>query len=284
MTPINNNFQTLDPRNVTVIPGRNTRFDFGDLKILAESIKERGMLQPCRVQLKDGEYQLIDGHRRYMACMSLVEKGIIPDFIALVIDENESEAYIFADMITSNDGKHFLPLEEAEMLQRLRDDPYNWSQADIAKRIGKSLSHVSNRIALLNADDSVKEAMKSGELKTNDALGIIRKSNGDKAMQRQIINKIKTGDTNLVDKELLKGRFNVSQWELIHNVFNDLENYEITCNGIKECVISDDDSIQTAFIAGRFQGIADLAFTDIKVFYEKVKRRVEGERENSIIR
>lgn len=276
--------EKLDPRIITIIQGRNVRYDYGDLDILSLSIKERGMLQPCRVQLKDGEYQLIDGHRRHKACMMLIEKGFIPDFLSIVITENESEADIFADMLISNDGKNFMPLEEAAMLQRLREPPYNWSQAEISKKIGKSLSHVSNRIALLNADDSVKDAMESGDLKTQEALAIVRKSNGDKDKQREIVQRTKAGDKTIVDKELLKGRFNASQWDIIHSTFKGLEAFGVTLDGIKECMVSDDDTIQSAFIAGCFQNCADLAFTDIGDFYEKVKERVNAERANSIIK
>ena len=272
----------LDPRDIQVIEGRNSRFDYGNIDELADSIKANGMKQPVKVQIKDDCYHLVDGHRRLKACMQLVSKGFIPDVLAMAISSDITEDEILSDMIISNDGKHFSPLEEAMMLQKLRDT-FKWSQNDIAKKIGKSLSHVSNRIALLNADDSIKEALVDGTLKTQEALAIVRKSNGDKEAQKEIVKRTKSGETGVVNKELLKGRFNAEQKEVIYVGFKSLELYEVESKDFEKYENSDNPEVMQAFCAGVFQGYADLAFTSMEDLFEKIKIKVNQERANSII-
>ena len=274
---------SIEPRDVVVIEGRNTRFDYGNIEELADSIRENGMKQPCKVQIKNNEYQLIDGHRRLKACMELVKKGYDPVFLTIVVPEDEPEDKLLADMIVANDGKHFSPLEEAMMLQKLRDT-YQWSQMDIAKKIGKSLSHVSNRIALLNADESIKEALVDGTLKTQEALAIVRKSNGDKDLQKEIIERTKGGEKGIVEKELLRGRFNKEQWEAIHSMFISLNAYSVSPKDFEKYENSDNPEVMEAYVAGCFQGVSDLAFTSMEDFYEKVKARVDASSENAIIK
>ena len=69
----------IDPRNIVVKDGFNSREDFGDIDTLAKQIEENGILNPISVvPFKDEsgneKYRLIDGERRYRAVMSLLEK------------------------------------------------------------------------------------------------------------------------------------------------------------------------------------------------------------------
>jgi hypothetical protein len=215
--------------------------------------------------------------------MILVSKGIVPEFLATVVPPEEEEVDIAADMLIANEGKPFLPLEEAAMLQRMREK-YGWSQKQIADKIGRSNAHVNNRLALLGADDSIKEALKVGELKTQEALAIVHKSHGDKNMQKEIVERKKSGEKGVVNKELLKGRFNKEQWDIIHGTYKGLEAFQVSPEKIQDILVSDNDEIQQAFIAGCFQNCADLAFTDILDFYSKVQERVKAERENAPVK
>lgn len=275
--PVDIELMTFDPRHIVVVEKRNTRFDYGNLDELAESIRINGMKEPAKVQRKGDEFQLVNGHRRHRACMMLVEKGFVPDFMATVIPESDTESDILADMVIANDGKPFLPLEEAIMLQRLIEE-YQWTQKQVADKIGRSLSHVSNRIALLNADDSVKEAMQNGEIKTQEALAIVRKSNGDKDMQKEIISRTRDGETGVINKELLQGRFNKEQWGVIKAIFLSLEIYEIDLTDLEnKYARNENPEVMKAFVAGCFQACADMAFTEFEEFYNKVKAKIESE-------
>lgn len=272
----------LDPRNVEVMKGRNPRFDYGNITELAESIRNNGMMEPAKVQEVDGIYQLINGHRRHKACMVLVEEGHVPEFLAMVVprldDEVANKRAIAAAMIVANDGKAFLPLEESQKLQEMRT-VLEMSNKEIAAAIGRSVSHVSNRLSLLNSDESVKEALTAGELKPQEALAIVHKSNGDKEKQRDAVQRIKSGETGVVNKELLKGRFNKEQWEVIHSMLLSLEVYNVNLDDLEtKYADSENPEVMEAYIAGCFQACADLAFTPVKEFFEKVKARVDSER------
>lgn len=267
---------TLDPRNVVVVEGRNSRFDLGDLDELAESIKNNGIQEPAKVQLTaSGEYQLVNGHRRHAACLKLVAKGHIPKFPATVLPADVTEAEILASMVVANNGKPFLPLEEAMMLQKLKDE-FKLTDKQIAERIGKSMSHVSNRLILLRADDSIKEALNDGSLKTTEALAVVKKSNGNKEVQRQIAEQAKQGNKSIINKELLNGRFNAEQKEVIMSSYKGLVQFEITPDMIADYSNSEDDEILKAFIAGCFQNCADMAFTDVNEFFQKIKQRYDS--------
>ena len=267
---------TLDPREVVVVEGRNSRLDLGDIGELAQSIQDNGMQEPAKVQRTvDGEYQLVNGHRRHAACMKLISKGVVPIFLATVLGPDVAEDEILASMVMANNGKPFTPIEEAMMLQKLKDT-FKLTDKQIAERIGKSMSHVSNRLTLLRADDSIKEAMQDGTLKTTEALAIVKKSNGNKEVQKAIAKQAKAGDKSIINKELLNGRFNAEQKEVIMSAFLGLEQFGITALEVKEYSISDSDEIMKAFIAGCFMNCADLAFTDVEQFYDKIKQRVEA--------
>jgi len=281
--PVDVTLVTVDPRNIIVVEGRNTRFDYGNIDELAESIRVNGMREPAKVQEKDGVYYLVNGHRRHKACMALIERGHVPDFLTTVIPSTENEEDILADMVIANNGKPFLPLEEAVMLQKLRDD-FGWNQAQIANKIGRSLSHVSDRLCLLSADDEVKEAMQSGEIKTQEALAIVRKSHGDKEKQKEIIQRARDGETGVINRELLQGRFNKEQWGVIHSMFLSLSLYEVEPKGFEARYMDNEDPmVKEAFIAGCFQAVADLAFTEMEDFHAKVKGRIDSEREKAPI-
>lgn len=280
----------LDPTKVRMVDGRNARFDYGNLDELAASIAENGVKNPVRVQLADDNvYELEDGHRRLKACLLAIEKyNKKVKLPARVIPKETSGADIVVDMLVANDGKPFLPLEEAELLKRLRDSGLKTDQ--IAKRVGKSVSHVSDRLSLLGADESVREAIESGDMTASDAVTVVRKSKGDKEKQRETVDRVKKEGPQVVTKELKKGRLQRQQWEAAETVYSNLWSALSAHKGIAEAKelleskdptkdFADDDKYYSIYCLGRMQGAAELAGLTLAEMVKKCEARVSGKGE-----
>ena len=120
------------------------RKDFDDSKMeeLISSIKEKGILQPIAVrELKNGDYEIIAGERRYRAAQSAGLESI-PAYILSVSNESEIMEYALIENIQRVDLD---PIEESEAFALLKSK-YNLSQKEISKRVGKSRSLIANSL------------------------------------------------------------------------------------------------------------------------------------------
>jgi ParB family chromosome partitioning protein len=213
---MSNHFEviTVTPYEVHVIEGRNPRTALLNIEQLAESIEENGVRNPIKVQPNDEGYELVDGHRRLAACQYLFDtKELVINIPAVVVDHYQDESDVLVEMMVSNDSEPFAPFEEAMLYSRLRDE-FDMNNDKIAKRVGKSISHVSDKLALLRADASVKKAVAEKTLSVSDANTVIRKSKGDTEKQKEIVERVeKEGREQVIEKELKKGRMAKPLWE-----------------------------------------------------------------------
>jgi len=92
---------------------------------------------------------------------------------------------------TSNSGKPFLPLEEAALIKKLKDD--GLSIKEICRRLAKHPPQVQAALALVEADDSVKEAVASGKIGATLGREIAQRAKGDKAKQKELVEKASKG-------------------------------------------------------------------------------------------
>lgn len=204
----------VTPHEVTVVEGRNPRLILSNIEQLAESIEENGVRNPIKVQPNGEGYELVDGHRRLAACQYLFDtKELTIDIPAMVVTHYQDESDVLVEMMVSNDSEPFAPFEEATLYARLRDE-FKLKNDAIAARVGKSLSHVSDKLALLRADESIKKAVAEKKITASDANTIIRKSKGDKEKQKETVERVeKEGREQVIDKELKKGRMAKPLWE-----------------------------------------------------------------------
>lgn len=138
-------------------------FDEGTLKELASSIREHGLLQPVVVS-RDGErYRLIVGERRWRAA---VQAGLekIPAILRDVDDRERLELALIENL----QRQELNPLEEAQAYQLLVDE-FHLAHEELARRVGKSRSYVSNLLRLLNLDQFVREWVAAGKLSMGHA-------------------------------------------------------------------------------------------------------------------
>lgn len=161
------NLLMISPKDLREDPD-NIRQDYGDLDSLAASIASKGILHPIRVRLSDdgSSATVVDGHRRFRAVQSLGALVLSVPCICETRGSN-SESRI-ADMIASNgDQKPLTPLEQAEAFKKLIG--FGWTEAKIAEQIGKSVSHVRQRIDLLSAPEDVRQAVMDGVIAVSTA-------------------------------------------------------------------------------------------------------------------
>lgn len=155
----------IHPDKIKIRPGFNVRKDYGDLQALADSIEQNGQEVPGRVDiLKNGTFLLTDGHRRFEAMKLL--KGKL--FKAIVNSRETTEEERLIQIFTTQDNKHLTPSEAAELIQRLLT--FGKNQSEIAQRIGKSPSYVSQMISFSREDEKVKEVVRQGKASVSTIL------------------------------------------------------------------------------------------------------------------
>lgn len=134
-------------------------FDEEALDRLAETIAEAGVIQPLTVRpLSDGRYELIAGERRWRAA----QRAGLETVPAILRTEEEAKRLQIA-LIENMSREDLNPIEEAQGCAALVED-LELSKEEVARRLGKSRSAVSNLIRLLELPDQVLELLESGEL------------------------------------------------------------------------------------------------------------------------
>ena len=141
-------------------------FDEEGLEDLANSIKERGIIQPIIVRKSSQsttKYEIIAGERRWIAA----QKAGLHDVPVIVTDADDLKSLEFA--IVENVQRYDLnAIEEAQGYQRLIKD-FSYDQEKVAKFIGKSRSYIANSIRLLTLPNEVLELMESKKLTAGHA-------------------------------------------------------------------------------------------------------------------
>ncbi|MFG2071641.1 chromosome partitioning protein, ParB family [Nonomuraea maritima] len=132
-------------------------FDEERLEELAASIREVGLLQPIVVRpVGGGQYELIMGERRWRACH---QAGVDP---VPAIVRNTQDTELLRDALIENLQRQELnPLEEAAAYQQLLDD-FQATHDQLAKKLGRSRSHISNTLRLLKLPAEVQLHVAAG--------------------------------------------------------------------------------------------------------------------------
>jgi len=137
-----------------------TRFDEESLEGLAASIREVGILQPIVVGPADqnGRHVLVAGERRLRA-----SKLVGLDQIPAVVRESDEAARLAESLIENVQREDLGPLEEAEAYRALMED-FNMRHEDVAQRVGKSRSAVTNSVRLLNLPGQIQGLIADGAI------------------------------------------------------------------------------------------------------------------------
>ncbi len=142
-------------------------FDEEKLKELAASIKEQGVIQPVIVHRAGSGYALIAGERRWRAAR-LAGLSTIP---ALVKEATKRELLEVA-LIENIQREDLNPLEAAEAYKRLQDE-FKITQEDLAKRVGKERSTITNFLRILGLPKEIKQELARGSLTMGHAKALL---------------------------------------------------------------------------------------------------------------
>ena len=152
------------------------KFDDEAIAGLAESIRERGILQPLMVRPIEGEkdgYEILAGERRWRAAQR-VGLHEVPVIVRPFTDREAMEI----GLIENVQREGLTPLEEADGYRRLMDE-FGHTHDALAKVIGKSRPHITNMLRLLNATPLVKQMLEQGVLSAGHARAIATAPNPD---------------------------------------------------------------------------------------------------------
>ncbi len=134
-------------------------FDEVNLKELASSIQEKGIVQPIVVRkIAEERYEIIAGERRYRAA-KMLGMQTVPTIIR---DYTDAEIMTIA-LIENIQRENLNPVEEAEAFATLKET-YKLSQEELAKSLGKSRPSVANALRLLNLPQNIRSYMLEGKL------------------------------------------------------------------------------------------------------------------------
>ena len=178
------------------------RQDFNQAKLeeLKLSIKKNGVLQPITVkELDDGNYEIIAGERRYRAAKA-VGLQWIPAFTVQISNESEMMEYALIENIQRVDLN---AIEEAEGYAIL-SGKHNLKQREIAERVSKSRTEISNKLRLLKLPPIIKDSLRNNQITYGHARALItiKKSPKMIAIFYKIINnKLSVRDTEKIMKD-----------------------------------------------------------------------------------
>ncbi len=135
-------------------------FDAVEIESLAESIREQGLIQPITVEEHGDGYLLIDGERRLRAMKSL-GKPLIEAKVILFGEEKSSDRLSQA-VVANMQRADLNPIEEARAFMEMRE--HGMTLAMISKLVGRSITHISFRIKLLEFETEVQELFAARKL------------------------------------------------------------------------------------------------------------------------
>ena len=173
------------------------RKDFNQelLQELADSIKQYGVLQPLLVQKKGSLYELIAGERRWRAAKLAGLKEV-----PVVIREYTKQQSMEIALIENVQREDLNPIEEAQAYQQLMEE-FGLKQEEIAVRVAKSRTAVTNSMRLLKLDPRVQAMLTEGVISSGHARALL--SLEDKEQQYVIAEKIVVGRLSVREVEKL---------------------------------------------------------------------------------
>ena len=142
-------------------------FDEDSLQELAESLKQFGMLQPILVQNRGDYYEIIAGERRWRAA-KIAELKEVP----VIVRELTDQEIVEISLIENIQREDLNPIEEAQAYKRLLTE-FHLKQDEVAERVSKSRTAVTNSMRLLKLCDEVQKMVVDDMISTGHARALI---------------------------------------------------------------------------------------------------------------
>ncbi|NOX19604.1 MAG: ParB/RepB/Spo0J family partition protein [Chlorobi bacterium] len=172
-------------------------FDSKALQELKLSILENGLIQPVTVRrTKENKYELISGERRLRACKEI---GMF-DIPAYILRVESKEAMLALSLIENLQREDLNPIEIADTYKKLLEE-CNLSHDEIAKKVGKERSTVTNFLRLLKLPEEIQKSLIDKEITMGHARALINVPS--KLIQKEMLAKIKSAGLSVRKTEAL---------------------------------------------------------------------------------
>ena len=234
----------IELSKISVNPNQPRReFDPVALQELADSIAEIGIIQPITLrQLSEDSYQIIAGERRYRASIQAGLKSI-PAYIRTADDENVMEMALIENI----QREDLNPVEEAMAYQRLIKE-YDLKQDEVAERVSKSRTAITNSIRLLKLDERVQNMLIQESISSGHAralLGIEDLEKQYNMAQKVFDEKLSVRETEKLVKKVQKEKEEVEKTKMdkqLEIVYQDLEEKMKQILGTKVSINAKDEN------------------------------------------
>ena len=209
-------------------------FDEDSLMELADSIKQFGILQPLIVQKKKDYYEIIAGERRWRAAKLAGIKEV-----PIIIKDYSNQEIVEISLIENIQRENLNPIEEAMAYKRLLEE-FNLKQDEVAERVSKSRTAVTNSMRLLKLSDRVQQMIVDDMISTGHARALL--AIDDEEQQYMLANKIfdeklSVRETEKLVKELKNPKKEVKKIKQERMfVYNDLADHMKNIIGTKVSV------------------------------------------------
>ena len=212
------------------------KFEEDALLELADSIKQFGILQPLLVRKRKDYYEIIAGERRWRAA----KIAGIKEVPVIVKDYTEQEI-IEIGLIENIQRENLNPIEEAMAFKRLLEE-FNLKQDEVAERVSKSRTAVTNSMRLLKLDERVQQMIVDDMISTGHARALL--AIDDKNLQYELANKVfdeklSVRETEKLVKDIKSPKKEKPKKEVVDNfIYKDLENRMKEVMGTKVSIAS----------------------------------------------
>lgn len=138
---------------------------------------ESGQPLPALTVIPDEKgIRILDGQHRYLGALRAIERGA-PIVRIECKDFTGGEADKIAFMVSSSQGKQLDPLERAKAYVRLKG--FGWTNEEIAKKVGRSVSDVQMHLSLGDVPDAIKQRINAGQISYANAVAVAREHGDD---------------------------------------------------------------------------------------------------------
>lgn len=142
-------------------------FDEESLNELADSIKIHGVIQPLIVTKRDDKYMIIAGERRWRAAQ---KAGLLK--VPVIVKDYSEQKISEISLIENLQREDLNPIEAAKAIKRLMIE-YNYTQEQVAERLGKSRPAIANTLRLLTLDQQIIDMIIDGRLSAGHARALL---------------------------------------------------------------------------------------------------------------
>ncbi|MEE1330612.1 MAG: ParB/RepB/Spo0J family partition protein [Acutalibacteraceae bacterium] len=204
----------LRPAEIQLSPNQPRKsFDEYELKLLTDSIRSNGIIQPLSVRKNsDGVYELIAGERRLKAAVAAGLRRV-----PCVLHKTDDETAALYSIIENLQRSNLTVFEESEGINRLITE-YGLSQSEAAARLGIAQSTLSNKLRILKLSDDIKQRIISARLTERHARALLKlpEEMREEALDRIIAEGLTLSQTEQYIEELLNPKKEPETDEVFH--------------------------------------------------------------------